>query len=444
MSSDSHIQPPEYHTGDLSPVSPKPVHLPSPANIPVLTHQIDPAYNEIATHMDFGRSTNAYSIQDQLQSAEQASPQVSIRAPQEQKELDGQQQVAMDLPFLGAEGYGTAATGGRNQISSNQEATLANQDSNPRPEVTSIPLNESSEAVPAPDPASQYPPTSFPAPETDLQPVAAAPPTLSHANPAALNAGHGSEKNDEATSGLPNGGEGRSTVDVQALLDRLTSATPSANASSSGVIATTTSNTLSNAPAPVPVLASPPPPLLSPVPSHSRHATLPPRPPPQEKPATHPNYTPNDDIRSYHPHNQQTPSQSQSLHVQTPGAVFRPHPSLPPPAMTAGAPGTSSTSSTLPPPPGVSFAQIQQAQQSPTTSEYRQRESLEGQRSTQDPEDSERKWGAEIQRKYDQFLEEERKHVTEGTWDKFPPNSRLFIGTPTNFPIWSTRFNFLL
>ncbi|KAI5295847.1 hypothetical protein KEM52_000022 [Ascosphaera acerosa] len=34
----------------------------------------------------------------------------------------------------------------------------------------------------------------------------------------------------------------------------------------------------------------------------------------------------------------------------------------------------------------------------------------------------------DIQRKYDAFLQEERRYVTEGKWDRFAPGSRLFVG----------------
>ncbi|RMZ74974.1 hypothetical protein DV737_g5568, partial [Chaetothyriales sp. CBS 132003] len=40
----------------------------------------------------------------------------------------------------------------------------------------------------------------------------------------------------------------------------------------------------------------------------------------------------------------------------------------------------------------------------------------------------ERPWSPDTQVIYDQFLEDERKYVTEGIWDKFPPGSRLFVG----------------
>jgi hypothetical protein len=37
-------------------------------------------------------------------------------------------------------------------------------------------------------------------------------------------------------------------------------------------------------------------------------------------------------------------------------------------------------------------------------------------------------WGPEVQKKYDEFLHDERIYVTEGLWDRFPVGSRLFVG----------------
>jgi hypothetical protein len=42
--------------------------------------------------------------------------------------------------------------------------------------------------------------------------------------------------------------------------------------------------------------------------------------------------------------------------------------------------------------------------------------------------DDEAPWGPEVQKKYDEFLHDERVYVTEGLWDRFPPGSRLFVG----------------
>ncbi|QIX00140.1 hypothetical protein AMS68_005657 [Peltaster fructicola] len=37
-------------------------------------------------------------------------------------------------------------------------------------------------------------------------------------------------------------------------------------------------------------------------------------------------------------------------------------------------------------------------------------------------------WTADIQQKYDEFIQEERRYVNDGKWDQFPMGSRLFVG----------------
>ena len=37
-------------------------------------------------------------------------------------------------------------------------------------------------------------------------------------------------------------------------------------------------------------------------------------------------------------------------------------------------------------------------------------------------------WAPEVQRLYDEFIQEERRYVNEGRWDLFPAGSRLFVG----------------
>lgn len=38
------------------------------------------------------------------------------------------------------------------------------------------------------------------------------------------------------------------------------------------------------------------------------------------------------------------------------------------------------------------------------------------------------KWTADVQQKYDEFIQDERRYVNEGRWDSFPQGSRLFVG----------------
>jgi hypothetical protein len=163
-----------------------------------------------------------------------------------------------------------------------------------------------------------------------------------------------------------------SNVDVQALLDSLT---PAANNAPSTQYASAQMSTQS--------------------PQTQHHASLlqsatnlPARPPTQDKPATHPNYNPNDDIRSYHPQSQQAPNAQQRGHASLQSVNMQSH-------------DVSTTSG--------------HAQQQP------------GERS-ETPDDEDQRWPPEVNRRYEEFLDQERKFVTEGQWDQFPMGSRLFIG----------------
>ncbi|KAE8136277.1 hypothetical protein BDV38DRAFT_249753 [Aspergillus pseudotamarii] len=156
---------------------------------------------------------------------------------------------------------------------------------------------------------------------------------------------------------------------------------------------------------------------------------LPPRPPPQEKPSIHPNYNPSDDIRSYHqlpPHasNAQPSYTAQQSNYQSNPAL----PSL----TAAGAPGTTSGVSSLPPPPVASFQQSPpataeaQAPSSPVSNKSGRVDKQQGRQSKSADDDA--PWGPDVQKKYDEFLHDERVYVTEGLWDRFPAGSRLFVG----------------
>ncbi|KAJ5132647.1 RNA-binding protein (Nab3) [Penicillium atrosanguineum] len=82
-----------------------------------------------------------------------------------------------------------------------------------------------------------------------------------------------------------------------------------------------------------------------------------------------------------------------------------------------GAPGTDAGAGSLPPP-------------------YRQgsQETIKTSRTDKQPvrtgkaSDDDAPWGPEVQKKYDEFLHDERVYVTEGLWDRFPMGSRLFVG----------------
>lgn len=163
--------------------------------------------------------------------------------------------------------------------------------------------------------------------------------------------------------------------------------------------------------------------------AHRSSLGLPPRPPPQEEPNTHPNYNPSDDIRTYHqlPSQSSIPTTSYSAQQQSNN---NPQSSLGAPALAAaGAPGTSSGINSLPPPPGLSLQKSESSsaepQESPTLKNGRlEKQAIRPLKNS----DEDAPWGPEVQRKYDDFLHQERIYVTEGLWDRFPSGSRLFVG----------------
>lgn len=258
---------------------------------------------------------------------------------------------------------------------------------------------------------------------SDVAPAAATasppyhPSTGAHSHPPAYH-GFASQQTSERTDTVsdPNGaGPG---VDFQALLDNLANAAASSSASTAQADPSQAPIDAFYSTQPAPGTDGITSPTSVSLPSH---AGLPPKPPPQNKPATHPNYTPNDDIRSYHPHSGGKP----------PGAAYRSQ-ALPQLLTASGAVapnGTpAQTAQTAPTMQNTPVSATQRTSSPPTPNNYRQRESLD-QRSQQEPlDDEDAPWSPNLQSEYDQFLVDERAYVTEGQWDKFPINSRLFIG----------------
>ncbi|RKF64360.1 putative RNA-binding protein C3H8.09c [Erysiphe neolycopersici] len=112
---------------------------------------------------------------------------------------------------------------------------------------------------------------------------------------------------------------------------------------------------------------------------------------------------------------------------------YRP-PGSAPSLVAAGAPGTSTDPrSGLPPPPSASFrGQLSSANSiNSNTHMLGNRSSIQELPNLSDQDEADyfdTKWAPEVQKMYDEFLEDERRYVTEGLWDRFPMGSRLFIG----------------
>lgn len=335
----------------LTPESPRPQNVPSPANIPILELQMDPNFHE-SPHNN-GTSTPAaqpaahHSQSQTASSAYYANPSTaahtqSVGAPGAGGELGMQMQM---------QAHDTSSTSIQNYSAQHQQSHAAS----------------SSDAASGQD--SSY--SAYPFAHDHAYAVQQAPPQ-------AAQGAHFQPEGKAATS-----------VDVQALLDSLTPA--AFNASAGQYAASQMSPQSTQAQAQSNAFAA----ALPSAPS------LPARPPAQEHPATHPNYNPTDDIRSFHPHSQQSPTtqqpsgngQAQHLNVPTLGY------------------GTMQQGGAQSSPTGLGGAQKRhQAQRSET------------------PDDEDIRWPPEVNKRYEEFLDQERKFVTEGQWDQFPMGSRLFIG----------------
>ncbi|KAI9707125.1 MAG: hypothetical protein M1836_000085 [Candelina mexicana] len=444
---------PEYHSRNLSPVSPRPVHLPEPSNIPVLQNQMDPLLNDTATYMGqqtlpgLATATSSTNYSTVPASDQISSPPYAVngngvgngQTTQTGNEADGggNDDYAMSLDF-----------DDEDESEEQHVSTTAEDTHSTNPGATATHMDDAHTV--STSPKSDQPPNAGVPAFAQSEPLTDAL-SFSHSLPNATAPGSAiaeatnepiptpvtSQDQEEDAQARPNGGEATDVnnggVNYQTLLDNLSTsiatvpsieglAAPAAPAASSASLAPS----ITSGSVPSPTTALPP------------HANLPPRPPPQEKPATHPNYAPGDDIRSYHPHNQ-TPTISPTFSTQ-PSNSFRPPPhGLPPPMAAAGAPGTTPAANGLPPPPLATFQQLplaalqQQQQQSPSaTQNGRQGQKFERtiarSINSQDDDEDQQPWGPEVQAKYDRFLHDERTYVTEGQWDKFPSNSRLFIG----------------
>lgn len=398
----------EFRGKTLTPVSPKPLHFPSPSNIPILEKQMDPVFHDTVLQMTGALSTDMQPTDSYDQAA--ADPHLSSSVVNPENEISHLQDAGVvtqpaDATAGGVEFADPMAFGLGNENVADKQDNAAIQDM--------LASNFQNGAAAPSDAFSALMQTDENSAQSSILDPAAQEPAV------ALNVSNSLISPGSASTQFDSIGESSGGVNLQALLDNLSSSTANAAAYSNSTPADLAA-TLSSSHA-----------LLtgddkSPSSALASNPTLPPRPPPQEKPASHPNYAPGDDIRSYHPHSQQAG-----------GSSFRAQ-SGAPPALTVGANG-------LPPPPAASFqspataAAVNPQPQSPATPGHRQKDATSGRADKEDSNDDDVPWAPEVQKLYDDFLRDERVYVTEGQWDKFPPNSRLFIGASRNLagPRWN-------
>ena len=438
---------PRFHGKTLSPESPRPLHIPEPSSIPVLQNQIDPIFNQMSTHLG---PSNSFNMSSAMQNrAAGTAPQdtpfsTSVPAAVENG-LDGNTSrrdnvVATDhgdddyaLSFGDEEmeeqqGYSDTSPNHSSIFAVEPPSSVAAYESLSGPAQTESTPLPSGPVFPSFENAIQHsnnPPEPFQE-VGGLLPVSHAETALiSTADMNPIHALDGDTNADEEASATVNNGG----VNYQTLLDNLTPSTTT-GPSAEHIFSITADSPTDTANTPTENHANNSSAALS------LTAGLPPRPPPQEKPAIHPNYTPGDDIRSYHLPRTQNTSANPTYTAQSSNS-YRPAQGFPHSIVAAGAPGTSSAPNGLPPPPLATFQQpppsANQAHNSPSTQNFRQRDST-GRGEARSAvtadydDDDDAPWGPEVQKKYDEFLRDERVFVTEGLWDRFPPGSRLFIG----------------
>ena len=398
---------PQFRGKTLTPESPRPLHIPEPSNIPILERQIDPIFNLMSTHLK-----SPHALRDLTAMDHQLSYDPNVQQKPDAIMAIGEVMDGSNRQNVRNEDKNTISLGKEDDYvyedpsNTYQPSMIAHEHSasmasfpymtQTHQQASASTLQSGSPAQHAQDP---FPATTPVAKDRSVDPKS----------------GYDGNLDEDIREDVANGG-----VNYQTLLDNIS---PSNAFAAERPISATSPTDTSNLPKGN-ASFNPPPPL-----------SLPPRPPPQEKPAIHPNYMPGEDIRSYHfpqmHHTSAAQTNPQSLQNNT----YPPSQGYPPPIVAAGAPGTSSAPNGLPPPPMATFQQSSMKQDSGQNGSSSQQFLSRGTAGTNvnDPAPlaegvSDSHWPPEIERQYDDFLKKERIYVSEGLWDRFPAGSRLFVG----------------
>ncbi|KAK0910091.1 nuclear polyadenylated RNA-binding protein 3 [Friedmanniomyces endolithicus] len=420
----------------LSPASPKPLHFPTPTNLPVLEMQTDVDFNQTEPHMadPAMRNTemrpNLWRDPNEPEEAEAYASPYSTGGEAASTVLD---ELLRDDEPNQTEEAASSTDMTANAAGHSGAVQLSNDASHQANSI--VQLSSASEAAaldalhPSSDPSIL---AVVPTAQSDQQVVGA---QFEQAQP---------------TSALPFDAH----TDVQALLSTYQVPQSASGSVTNGVTPPSPSQALPLAPghdaaplfATAAGLGAPP-------------SGLPPRPPPQEQPLINPNYVHSQHIRDYHPHAahsafqpQQQPNGAQG-NVADPGSRNYvppvPSPILPTSAAAsqAQAPTYSYSPSTSTfPQAGGPHAQAQTPVAAVSNYTYSAQRDLSAANSVASgtpiesrrehklaagevPTVDDRPWDAETQAKYDHFIETERHFVSEGRWEQFPNGSRLFVGT---------------
>jgi hypothetical protein len=377
---------PEYTSelNILSPVSPKPVHYPVPSNIPVLENQIDPVFNQTGTHMvepisqqlpppmylDQRAGMYNQDLHQQQHHVQHAQSHLNHPEAYMTQQAVGLGQTQAPSQNQGPQAYHQAqeqASSIGTDSQTNQVPPVVHYDEKYSYQPAASGAVASSDAL---APATASVPSDLPYPSTAAHHL----PALStqsnneasfQSNSFQAQSHANSSSANASVSELPPGVEANS---LQSLLNNLSHASHSQaqSTSPSSQVAQTPSNAANSA-------------------NNVQ----------QEQ--AYPTYT--NDVQAQQA---QQPQQHQQQQQEANGGHTTNH---------VGANG-------LPPPPVASF------QQAIKLESQRERKQAAGEALDEDDQP----WTPETQHRYDNFLTEERKYVTEGNWEQFPYGSRLFVG----------------
>ena len=466
----------------LSPTSPKPIHFPAPTSITVLEMQIDVNFNQTDAHMNDPSTHNTELRPDVWRdpneelataTADQPSP-YSTGGEAAQTAEDEAAQTSTEPMTVPSVEIAELITNEDMQDSMDNTVTNDQDHREPNPASTS---QQSGSVFPE---AAPIEPIVQPSSDPSIPTAEATAPSMAGVSSYQDAA---SQAHDTAEAQpMPN------AVDVQALFNTFNSVptatsdidTSNVNAllqsdatNMAAILAPSSFDETQQQQANVPALPPGVEGISSPTSASGPSAPpsgLPPRPPPQEQPLIHPNYVHTQHIRDYHPHaanpafqptsHSRTGSQGNAADpssknyvppVHSPTSATVPQSQTPlgfPSNITIpgnvpmsngsqqqlqAAPGTlnpyspsaalSQNAAFVTSPQNMYGMQYPPETGTPTESR-RERTTREGDQAR--PED--RPWDAEVQRKYDRFIEDERRYVSEGRWEQFPQGSRLFVG----------------
>lgn len=343
----------------LTPESPRPLHIPEPANIPVLENQMDPVFNDTSTY-----ERSEYQQEQQ----------------QQQQHHHHQQQPQEN-------GWSGLPTDGQDGLSRDAGSSQQQQPGNAVMNDTSVTTADFYSSQPAGAEQGGHVGSSH----SHAPPVVPVPQGFATASE--IDKASNPARVDDAKEDM---GSTSAGVNFQTLLDNLSHPPKGAAADPSSSLAEGSS--------------------LHQAPTDESIQGIPAR--PYQDLSTQPNYPSNGDGAYHHLPPAPTAAASSAYATQQPSNHA--HLPFPPSMASGGAPGTEPSAGNLPPPPAGVESQASQENKKARADKQPLRVGKGG--------DDDAPWAPEVQKKYDEFLHDERIYVTEGLWDRFPVGSRLFVG----------------